>query len=178
MPEHDSLQSLASDAEELLAEILSVVCAACQKRRYYPDQSEIDGLVSRIAVKLLDKEARLLRSFEGRSERRTWLFTIADRFVRRWIRSRKKMIGLNDAPPLSFIIQPDQEERVFSREVREKLLEVFCKLTLREQKLLCLWWLQELSAEEIAKEMGIKKESVYKEKSDLKKKIRMMIEGE
>lgn len=176
MPEHDSLQSLASDAEELLAEILSVVCAACNKRDYYPDQSEIEGLASRIAVKLLDKDGRLLRSFEGRSKRRTWLFTIADRFVRRWVRSRKKMMGLDDAPLESLAIQPDQEERVFSREIREKLLEVFGKLTLREQKLLCLW-LQELSAEEIAKEMGIKKESVYREKSALKKKIQRMIKG-
>jgi DNA-directed RNA polymerase specialized sigma24 family protein len=41
-----------------------------------------------------------------------------------------------------------------------------------------LWWLQELSAEEIAKEMGIKNESVYREKSALKKKIQKMIKGE
>jgi len=177
MPEHDSLQSLASDAEELLAEILSVVRAACHRRGYDPDRSEIDGLVSRITLKLIDEDAKILRSFEGRSDRRTWLFTIADRFVLRRIRSRKKMMSLEDAPPESFVIQPDQEERVFSREIREKFLEVFSKLTPHEQQLLCLW-LQGFRTAVIAREMGIKKESVYREISALKKKIQTMINGE
>jgi len=176
MPKHDSSQSPSSDAEELLVDILFAVRGACKKLDYYPDQSEIDGLVSRIALKLFDKDGKVLHSFEQRSGRRTWLFTIAGRVVQRRIRSRKRMVNLKDAPPESFIIQPDHEERLFSRELWEKLLEAFSHLTEHEQKLLCLW-LQGFSTEGVAKEMGIKKESVYREKSALKKKIQRISRG-
>ncbi len=177
MPKHDSSRSPTSDAEKLLADVLSAVHGACKKRGYYPDESEIEGLVSRIAVKLLDKDGKVLRSFEGRSEKQTWLFTIADRFVQRQIRSRKKMVSLEDAPPESFVIQPDQEERLLLKEMKEKLIEVSGKLTEHEQKLLCLW-LRGLSAERTAKEMGIKTESVYRERSALKEKIQKIIKEE
>jgi len=86
-------------------------------------------------------------------------------------------MSLDEAPPGSFTAQPDQEERLLAKE-REKILRAaYNKLNKREQKLYGLLRQPGLTAAEIARMMGIKRETVYKEKRRLIKKIRKIIEG-
>jgi RNA polymerase sigma factor (sigma-70 family) len=95
----------------------------------------------------------------------------------RRLKAQKRELPLEDLPPDSFTTQPDQEEKLISEE-KEKLLHVAIgKLTERERKLLSLT-LQGLNAKEIAKEMGIKKESVYPERSAMMKKLQKIANGE
>jgi DNA-directed RNA polymerase specialized sigma24 family protein len=78
-------------------------------------------------------------------------------------------------------LQPDQEQKLISKEEEEKrekiLLVALSKLTEHERKLFFLMR-QGLKPSEIAKEMGIKKESAYTEISILKGKLQKIIKEE
>lgn len=181
MPKSDSPEAATSEIEKLFLEIIPHIPAAvrqvCQSLNHHPDDMEFDGLVSRIMLLLMDNDFHTLRSFENSSKLQTWLYTIARRQILRQLRKRKKEVHLEDLPPDSLTIQPDQEEKLLSEE-REKLLQTaVSKLSEHDRKLLHLV-AQKLSAEEIAEEMNIKRESVYPEKSDLLKKLRKIIGNE
>lgn len=181
MPKSDSPTPANSDIEQLFLDIIplipAVVRQSCQSLNHHPDQMEFDGLVSRIVMLLMDDDFHALHSFDNRSDPQTWLFTIAKRLIMRRLKAQKRELSLEDLPPDSFITQPDQEEKLISEE-KEKLLQVAIgKLTERERKLLSLT-LQGLNAKEIAKEMGIKKESVYPERSAMMKKLQKIANGE
>lgn len=178
MPKSDSPEIAISDIEQLFLDIVPkipiAVRQACQSLNHYPNQMEFDGFVSRIAMQLIDNDFHTLRSFDKRSEPQTWLFTIAKRLILRRLRAQKRESPLEDFPPDSFTVQPDQEEKLISVE-REKLLEaVVGKLTKRERKLFGLI-AQGFKAEEIAKELRIKKRSAHFEKSTLIKKLRRIV---
>ena len=181
MPKSDSPTPANSDIEQLFLDIIplipTVVRQACQSLNHHPDQMEFDGLVSRIVMLLMDDDFHALRSFDNRSEPQTWLFTVAKRLIMRRLKAQKRELSLEDLPPDSFTTQPDQEKKLISEE-KEKLLHVAIgKLTEREQKLFDLI-LQGAKAEEIAKELGIRRESVYPMKSALIKKLQKIANGE
>lgn len=174
MPKMDQPEMAISETEKLFLEIIpyipSSVRQACQNLNHHPDKMEFDGLVSRIIMLLMDNDFHTLRSFGNGSKPQTWLYTIARRYVLYQLRKRKKEVHLEDLPLDSFTTQPDQEVKLISEE-REKLLQAaISKLTKRERKLFGQI-LQGAKAEEIAKEMGIKKESVYAKKSVLLRKL-------
>ncbi len=86
------------------------------------------------------------------------------------------MERLDDIPPDSstFIVQPDQEKRLLAEEMEAILQAAFSRLTGHERKLLFLWF-QELSVEEMSKEMGIKKRSISREIIAVIEKLRKII---
>lgn len=178
MPEPDSPETAISEIEKLFLDIIpdipSVVRQACQSLSYQPDKMELDGLCQRIALLLMDKDFHTLRSFSNGSKPQTWLFTIARRYILRHLQMRKRETPLEDLSPDSFITQPDQEEKLILEEREKFLLAVIGKLTEHERKLFFLI-IQGLKAEEIAKEMRIKKESVYPKKSELIKKLQSIV---
>lgn len=180
MPKPDSPDTAISEIEKLFLDILpdipSAVRQACQSLGHHPDKMEFDGLCQRIVMLLMNKDFHTLRSFDKRSERLTWLFTIAKRYILRLLQKQKREVHLEDLPLDSFIVQPDQEERLISEEMEKLLQTAVSKLTKREQKLFRLIT-QGLKAEDIAKEMRIKKESVYPEKSALIKKLQNIFNG-
>jgi len=178
MPKPDSPETAISEIEKLFLDIIlyipTAVRQACQNLNHHPDQMEFDGLCQRIVMLLMDKDFHTLRSFDNRSEPQTWLFTIAKRYILRRLKEQKKEIRLEDLPPDSFTSQPDQEEKLISEE-REKLLQAAAgKLTEHDRKLFYLM-VQGLKTEDIAKEMGIKKSSVYPEKSVLIEKLQKIV---
>lgn len=180
MPKPDSPDTAISEIEKLFLDIIPdippAVRQACQNLGHHPDKMEFDGLVSRIVMVLMDKDFHTLRSFGNDSKPQTWLFTIAKRYILRLLQKQKRELPLEDLPPDSFTAQPDQEERLISEE-REKLLQMALgKLTEHEQKLFYLIT-QGLKAKDIAKELKIKKDSVYPEKSELIKKLRNITNG-
>jgi RNA polymerase sigma factor (sigma-70 family) len=180
MPKSDSPKPANSEIENLFLDIIplipAVVRQACLSLNHYPDQMEFDGLCQRIVLLLMDKDFHTLRSFDNRSEPQTWLFTIAKRLILRRLKEQKRELPLEDLPPDSFTTQPVLEEKLIWEEEEKLLQAAVGKLTKRERKLFGLI-LQGLKAEEIAKEMRIKKESVYPEKNALIKKLQNIING-
>ena len=181
MPKSDSPEPAISETEQLFLDIVPripiAVRQACKSLSHYPDQLEFDGFVSRIVMLLMDDDFHALRSFDNRSEPQTWLFKIATRLIMRRLKAQKRELPLEDSPSSSFITQPDQEEKLISEENGKRLLATISQLTERERKLFRLI-LQGAKAEEIAKEMKIKKESVYPKKSALIKKLQKIANGE
>lgn len=181
MPKKDSPKKVINDARKLLEEILDDIPAAvrqaCRSLGHHPDKMEFCGFVSRITLLLMDDDFHTLRSFANDSAPQTWLFKIAYRHILHLLQKRKRDEPLEDLPPDSFPIPPDQEEKLISEE-REKLLQAAVgRLTEHEQKLFNLIT-HGLTAEEIANEMGVKKDSVYREKSALIKKLQNLIRTE
>lgn len=180
MPKSDSHETAISENEQLFLDIVPqipiAVRQACQSLNHHPNQMEFDGFVSRIMMLLLDNDFHTLRSFSNGSKPQTWLFTIAKRLIIRRLKAQKRELPLEDFSPDSFTAQPDQEEKLISEENGKRLFAAVNKLIERERKLFHLI-LQGAKAEEIAKEMRIKKESVYPKKSALIKKLQKIANG-
>ncbi len=182
MPGTDS-QEPADEMKEMFESIRHyipvVVRQACGNLKYPPEPMELDGLEQRVALSLIENDYHTLRSFAHHSEPQTWLYTIAKRKVLERLREQKRMLNLEDVLLAAFTSQPDQEERLISEEEEKKrekiLLAALGKLTPHERKLFSLMR-RGLKADEVAKEMGITKRSAYTEMSDLKKKLRGIIE--
>lgn len=180
MPKSDSPKPAISEIEQLFLDIVPqipiAVRQACQSLNHHPNKMEFEGFVSRIVMLLLDNDFHALRSFDNRSEPQTWLFTIAKRLILRRLKEQKRELPLEDLPPDSFITQPVQEEKLIWEEEEKLMQAAVSKLTKRERKLLGLI-LQGAKTEEIAKEMGIKRESVYAKKSAVMRKLQKIING-
>ncbi|MGH9850201.1 MAG: hypothetical protein ACREBD_10115 [Blastocatellia bacterium] len=80
-------------------------------------------------------------------------------------------------PPDSFIVQPDQEQKLLAKERGEMAQAAICMLTDHDQKLLGLWR-QEWSVKEIAEEMRIKNRSVSREINAVIKRLQEIIRKE
>jgi len=181
MSRTDSQQLANNDAENLFLQdifpiISKVVGQACADLGHYPGQAELDDYVQEINELLIENDCYVLLSFDHRSKLETWLYTIVRRRVLRRLQKQSRMESLDDMPPGSsiFIVQPDQEKTLFTKEMEAISQAAFIKLTKREQKLLILWLL-ELSRMEIAKEMGIKKESVSPKINAVMKKLQRIV---
>jgi len=178
MPKLDSEEPSGNDVEKLFLDIIpeipTVIRQACQSLCYHPDQTEFDGLVQRVVLLLMDNDFHTLRAFANASKPQTWLFTIARRYILFRLKERGRVVSLDDMPPDSFTVQPDQEEWLLSKEREEMLQEVVGKLTEREQKLFSLLR-QGSSVAKMAEEMKIKKRSASVMKRALIKKLQRII---
>ena len=85
---------------------------------------------------------------------------------------------MEDLPRASLSVQPEQEKTLIAEEEMKRLSVAVNKLTDRERKFFQLLCMDELSASDIAEEMGIKLKSVYSERFALIVKIRRMIQEE
>jgi len=179
MPHVNSQESANDDVErlflqEMVPAIPKVVGQVFAKLGRHPDPAEADRFAQRIRVLLWENDYRVLRSFKRQSAPETWLFTIAMRHIRRWLRGRDGIVSLDDMPSDSFTVQPDQEESLLEKERDEILLAARAKLTKREQEMFDLWW-SGLSIEDIAEKMRIKRRSASVRKRTLIKKLQRII---
>jgi RNA polymerase sigma factor (sigma-70 family) len=161
--------------EEILSDIPLVVHRACRSLGHRPTQMEFEGIVHQAVLLLIDRDYYTLRSFRRLSSLQTWLFTIVRRYLVRQIQKQSREMSLEDLPRASLSAQPAQEKTLIAKEKMKWLSVAVNKLTSRERKLFQLLCKDGLSASEIAKEMGIKRESVYSERFALIVKIRRMI---
>ena len=164
--------------EEILSDIPLVVHRACHSLGYHPRRMESEAIVQQVILLLIDRDYYTLRSFKRLSSLQTWLFTIVRRYLVRQIQRQSREMSLEDLPKASLSAQPEQEKKLIAEEETKRLSVAVNKLTDRERKLFQLLCMDGLSASEIAKEMGIKLESVYSRRSALIVKVRRMIREE
>ena len=89
--------------------------------------------------------------FRGESSIGTFIYTIASRRIIDYIRQKTRV--LKHAPePIPY---PDPHESVESRERAEQISEVIRHLKPKFQKVIYLYYYQELPREEVARELGI-----------------------
>jgi len=164
--------------EEILSNIPLVVHRACHSLGHRPRRMDFEGIVQHVSWLLIDRDYYILRSFKRRSSLQTWLFMIVRRYLLRQIQRQSREMSLEDLPKASLSAQPEQEKKLIAEEETKRLSVAVNKLTDRERKLFQLLCMDGLSASEIAKEMGIKLESVYSRRSALIVKVRRMIREE
>jgi len=164
--------------EEILSNIPLVVHRACHSLGHRPRRMDFEGIVQQVSLLLIDRDYYTLRSFKRLSSLQTWLFTIVRRYLVRQIQRQSREMSLEDLPKASLSAQPEQEKKLIAEEETKRLSVAVNKLTDRERKLFQLLCMDGLSASEIAKEMGIKLESVYSRRFALIVKVRRMIREE
>jgi RNA polymerase sigma factor (sigma-70 family) len=166
---------------ELFAQALpllpAVVRAACLRCRHFPRPEDVERFQARLCVLLLKDNAKVLRGYKGNAELKTWLQKIANHEVSRVLRWERQSVSLDDVPPERLVQPPEQEVWLLRKERQQLLQELLPKLPPRKRELAELA-LQGFSDEEIALEMGLKVETVYKRKSEaLKSCVRLLRRG-
>lgn len=176
------LQQNSSDPASLFAEILLdipyVVDQACHNLGYHPRQMDFEDFVQEVILLLIDRDYYNLRLFKHLSLPRTWLFAVVRHHLNRQIQRQSRGVSLEDIRPDSLSFQPEQENKLIDEERTKQLAIALKRLTDRERRLFRLLCSDELSASEVAREMGIKTESVYRRRNAVIRKIRKMIHRE
>ena len=184
MPSNDSQTPDAPDAKQLVVrlspKVPKAVRYACRFYGYDPNWDEIEDLSQGILAKLIEDNCRRMRSFANFSSIETWLYTVVKHNVkpyvlrRRW--EKENVSYVNDLLSGALSYQPTQEKTLADEDKRRTLWAIISSLPGRKRRLIELE-IQELKPKEIAKEMGIKIDSFYSEKSALIKEIRESIKG-
>ncbi len=159
---------------DLLALIPCSVRQACHVYGHNPSQDEVADISQSIVLLLIDDNYRRLRSFGHQSSLKTWLQTVINHYVLHYLRSQKGDLSMEHVAPDDFAYQPDQEEKTLFEERLELLDKVVKKLTKRERKLFELVC-QGRPTEEIANQMGVKVDSIYKSKHALIRKFQKLL---
>jgi RNA polymerase sigma factor (sigma-70 family) len=184
MPSNDSQAPDALDAKQLVVELSpkvpKAVRFACRFYGHDPNRDEIEDLSQGVLAKLIEDNCRRIRSFANHSSIETWLYTVIKHDVKPYVLRRrweKDNVGhLNDLAPGALSYQPTQEKALIDEDERRTLWAIIRSLPKRKRQMIELE-IHGLKPKEIAKEMGIKINSFYSEKSVLIKEIRKSIEG-
>jgi RNA polymerase sigma factor (sigma-70 family) len=183
MVPNDSLALVQVDVERLIVDLLPVVHSAvrysCHVYGHHTNQDEISDLCQDVVLLLIENDYHRLRSFANRSSIETWLHTVARHNVKLYLhkrRSQKLTVNVDDVSQDALVYQPIQEETLIKEDERKALRAIITTLPESNRRLMELT-LRELKPEEIAKEMGIKVSSVYRQKSVLFKEIRKTLKG-
>jgi RNA polymerase sigma factor (sigma-70 family) len=184
MPSNDSQAPDALDAKQLVVELSpkvpKAVRFACRFYGHDPNRDEIEDLSQGVLAKLIEDNCRRIRSFANHSSIETWLYTVIKHDVKPYVLRRrweKEYVGyVNDLAPGVLSYQPAQEKALIDEDEQRTLWAIIRSLPERKRQLIELE-IHGLKPKEIAKEMGIKINSFYSEKSALIKEIRKSIKA-
>ncbi|HEX7898154.1 MAG TPA: sigma-70 family RNA polymerase sigma factor [Planctomycetota bacterium] len=134
--------------EEFAREYRLVVLKAVHvmARKFGASADDVEDAAAQVFVELLDREARVLKSFKGASAFTTWLTVVAYRVAAREFSRRARAKEVEEsAPPASDTAPPAD------REVLDRLRE----LPELDRRALVLFHIEEASYKEIADRLGI-----------------------
>lgn len=179
MPKADSeLTTVATNEvlfEQSLMMLESVVKAACLRCNHRPTKKDVDRLSHRLVVLLLENNQHRLRTFSHQSSLKTWLQTLANHYVSRYLRRERRQISLAELPADFFTHDPLQDDETWEAEKMKLLNKAIKRLTKRERELLALLRQDGLTSADIAQKMGIQTESVYRAKNELINKLQRLL---
>jgi len=183
MPRNDSQTPDALDIELLFKRLSRYIpraaASACRFYDHPTNWGEIEDLSQDIRILLSKDNCEKLRSYNHGSSPETWLYTVVRRHVGRYLQRQRKQVKtvrLEELSPDSLKSQPIQEETLISEDERTAFWAFVRSLPAGKQRLVGLA-LQGLEPKEMAEEMGIKINSVYQERYDLKKELLGFLEG-
>jgi RNA polymerase sigma factor (sigma-70 family) len=136
------------DIKELIVRYRPIITFRVRKA-IGAQSTDCDDLVSEILSQVMEK----LKSgeFRGESSLGTFVYTITSRRIIDYIREKTKVMKFAPEPEPF----PDPQETMEQREMSERLQEALEKLKPKYQKVLFLYYYQELSREEVAAKMGV-----------------------
>jgi len=167
------------DVELLIIKLSQKVSRAVRHVYRHPtNQCEIEDITQDVLILLIENDYHRLRSFAGLSKLETWMYTIVRHCVgqhlwkRRW---ENATVSVDDLSTDALTYQPTQEKTLIDEDECKALHAIISSLPER-RKLLMELVLQGLKTEDIAKELGIKISSVYREKSIQLNELRKLVE--
>jgi RNA polymerase sigma factor (sigma-70 family) len=184
MPSNDSQAPDALNAKQLVVELLPKVSRAvryaCLFYGHAPNWEEVEDLSQAVLDKLIEDNCRRMRSFANLSSIETWLYTVVKHDVKPYVSRRlweKENVSYpNDLLSGALSYQPAQEKTLIYEDKWRTLRAIISRLPKGKRRLIELG-IRGLKPKEIAKEMGIRINSFYSEKSALIKELRKSIKG-
>ena len=144
--------------------------------RYYyyaTDKDEIDDICQQILLLLIEDSHRRLRLFDSqKSSFQTWLNSIVRHHISNYIHRRRETMSLDEIDPESVSSPPTQEHLVILRDRSRRLEATLTRLSKRDQQIIQLLYIEELSAIDVARIMRIKVGLVYWHKHAVIKRLR------
>jgi RNA polymerase sigma-70 factor (ECF subfamily) len=128
-------------------------------RRLGTPAAQIDDVVQEVFVVV----QRRLAEFEGRSELKTWLFSITRRVVRAHLRqhARQSRASIDDIGELADLQTPDAESQLVADEDTRLLYALLDELDDDKREVFVLSELEEMSGPAIAEAMDLHLSNVY-----------------
>jgi RNA polymerase sigma factor (sigma-70 family) len=136
-----ALESFARDYRLVVLKAVHVMA-----RKFGASPDDVEDATAQVFVELLDRDARVLRSFKGASAFTTWLTVIAYRVAAREFSRRARAKEVEEAAPPAAEPGPPRD-----REVLERLRE----LPEQDRRALVLFHIEEASYKEIAERLGV-----------------------
>jgi len=128
-------------------------------RRLGTPPPQLDDVVQEVFVVV----QRRLPEFEGRSQLKTWLFSITRRVVRAHLRqnARHRRAALEEIPEIADASTPDAESQLASDEDTRLLYSLLDELDADKREVFVLSELEEMSGPEIAQALDLQLSNVY-----------------
>ena len=128
-------------------------------RRLGTPELHLDDVVQEVFVVV----QRRLGDFEGRSELKTWLFSITRRIVRAHMRQNQRQgrASIDDVPELPDVTTPDAETQLASDEDTRLLYALLDELDDDKREVFVLSELEEMSGPAIAEALDLHLSNVY-----------------
>jgi RNA polymerase sigma-70 factor (ECF subfamily) len=128
-------------------------------RRLGSPEALLDDVVQEVFVVV----QRRLSEFEGRSELKTWLFSITRRIVRAHVRQnvRHGRASIEDLPEIADLTTPDAESRLCADEDTRLLYALLDELDDEKREVFVLSELEEMSGPAIAEALDLHLSNVY-----------------
>lgn len=188
-PEVEELEKLKCLLDKKLDRLPDFARAACRRRHNGHGQAEIDDYVQAVYLGLFENDYQGLKSFlkwfkkqcgsECNLERafESWLLQRTDWHIGHDLRRQRRTVNWEDAaidPPSA---EPNAEERLIAEAERHRRDAAIRQLSENDRTVFELRC-QGLNIKQIAERTGRTPGATRKRLSDLKKKLRRIIEGE
>ncbi len=132
---------------------------------------ELDDLSQQVILMLIEDNCRRFRSFSGQSSFKTWLQTVVNHYIYKYLCRQKQLESLDELDQGSLTYSPPQDQGIETAERRKLLFNTLSKLNLQERMLYQLWFVYELDAKEIAATFRTEIKIIYKCKQTLVLKL-------
>ncbi|MFY9574660.1 MAG: sigma-70 family RNA polymerase sigma factor [Blastocatellia bacterium] len=167
---------IESPIETLLRDIPAIVRLSYSLRDSHPSKDLVEDLSQEILLLLIEDDYRRLRSFDvQRSSFKTWLSAVVMHHVSRHVSKEKYWKPMDEVAPEELIYLPTQELELAYDEEAKRVRAALAQLTEREKQLFSLLCQDGVKVEQIAREMGVKIESVYRRKHGIIKKLQELL---
>ncbi len=140
-------------------------------------QDELDDLSQQIILRLIEDNCRRFLSFSGQASFKTWLQTVVDHHVYKYLCRQKRTEALDEIDWESLTYSPLQDQGIDTAERRKLLFSALSKLSRQERLLYQLWFLSELDAKEIAAIFRTEVKIIYRRKQTLVCKLTRLMQN-
>jgi len=137
--------------------VIRAAAAVLSRGKAGASKAEAEDLAQKVFTLLLENDARLLRSFQGRSTLSTWLIGIVRRQALMLLRADRPQAPL---PRSTASTSPGPFDDVARAESEEQLAAALAALAPRERLILALHYRDRVSYAEIADFVGVSPNSV------------------